>query len=82
MIDRRRFLGSAAMGVLAAPFVARSSFAQSAEFTLKLHHLLGPNAPAQTQMLQPWADRVKEASGGRIQIDLYPSMSLGGTPPS
>lgn len=80
MIDRRRFLGSTA-GVLAAPFVARSAFAQDAEFTLKLHHLLGPNAPAQTKMLQPWADRVMQGSNGRIKIDIYPSMSLGGTPP-
>ena len=80
MIDRRRFLGSAA-GVLAAPFVIRSAFAQSPEFTLKLHHLLGPNAPAQKNMLEPWANRVAEGSGGRIKIDIYPSMSLGGTPP-
>jgi TRAP-type C4-dicarboxylate transport system substrate-binding protein len=80
MIHRRHFLGAAA-GALAAPFVLRDAHAQSPEFTLKLHHLLGPNAPAQKNMLEPWAKRVQDSSGGRIKIDIYPSMSLGGTPP-
>ena len=79
-MDRRKFLAGTA-GMLAAPFVIRDARAQSPEFTLKLHHLLGPNAPAHTNMLQPWAERVQEGSGGRIKIDIYPSMSLGGAPP-
>ncbi|MEM6727984.1 MAG: TRAP transporter substrate-binding protein, partial [Pseudomonadota bacterium] len=32
-------------------------------------------------ILVPWAERVMEASGGRIQIDHFPAMQLGGTPP-
>jgi TRAP-type C4-dicarboxylate transport system substrate-binding protein len=32
-------------------------------------------------MLEPWAQRIGEASGGRILIEIYPSMSLGGAPP-
>ena len=51
------------------------------EFTLKLHHLLGPKSPAHTQMLTPWAERIEKDSNGRIKIDLYPAMSLGGKPP-
>jgi TRAP-type C4-dicarboxylate transport system substrate-binding protein len=78
MIHRRKFIGVAA-GALAAPFVIRQARAQ--EFTLKLHHLLGPKAPAQTKMLEPWAQRVMDGSGGRIKIEIYPSMSLGGAPP-
>ena len=49
--------------------------------TLKLHHFLGPKAPAQTRMLEPWAQRVEKASGGKVKIEIYPSMSLGGKPP-
>lgn len=49
--------------------------------TLKLHHFLGPNAPAQTDMLAPWAERIEEASEGRVQIEIFPAMSLGGRPP-
>ena len=80
MINRRHFLG-ATVGVVAAPFVLRHGLAQSPEFTLKLHHFLGPNAPAHTRMLQPWAERIMADSGGRVAIELYPAMSLGGAPP-
>lgn len=51
------------------------------EVTLKLHHFLGPKAPAHTKMLQPWAERIEKASNGRIKIELFPAMSLGGKPP-
>lgn len=57
------------------------SAAATAQQTLKLHHFLGPKAPAQTQMLEPWAQRVEKASGGKVKIEIYPSMSLGGKPP-
>ena len=79
-MKRRQFLATAA-GALAAPALMRPGFAQSAEYTLKLHHLLGPKAPAQTQMLEPWAKSVEEGTGGRVKIEIYPAMSLGGTPP-
>lgn len=60
-----------------------SSIAAQAEpeFTFRLHHLLGPKAPAHTKMLEPWAKRIEEASNGRVKIDIYPAMSLGGKPP-
>jgi TRAP-type C4-dicarboxylate transport system substrate-binding protein len=32
-------------------------------------------------MLEPWAQRIEKASGGKVKIELYPSMSLGGKPP-
>jgi TRAP-type C4-dicarboxylate transport system substrate-binding protein len=55
------------------------AFAQ--EHVFKLHHLLGAKAPAQTNMLEPWARQVEENSGGKVKIEIYPAMSLGGTPP-
>lgn len=61
--------------------VAMSGAAIAQEFTLKLHHFLGPKSPAQTQMLEPWAKNIEAASGGRVKIEIYPSMSLGGAPP-
>lgn len=80
MLTRRRFLGTAAAGALAAPAIVRRAYA-APEFTLKLHHLLGPKSPAQVMMLQPFADRILKDSDGRVKIDIYPSMSLGGAPP-
>jgi len=54
MFNRRQLL-SAGTAALAAPFIVRAGRARAAEFSLKLHHLLGPKAPAQTKMLAPWA---------------------------
>lgn len=62
--------------------IAAAAVAQAApEFVFKLHHLLGAKAPAQTKMLEPWAAQVEKNSGGRVKIDIYPAMSLGGQPP-
>ncbi|MGO1118355.1 TRAP transporter substrate-binding protein [Rhodovibrionaceae bacterium A322] len=58
-----------------------SGTAQAAEVTLKIHHFLPPKAPAQTKLLEPWAQRVEEQSNGRIEVEIYPSMTLGGKPP-
>lgn len=78
-MKRRHFLATSA-GTLAAPVFIRNAFAQNPEVTLKLHHFLGPKAPAQTKMLEPWANAIAEETGGRVAIEMYPSMSLGGSP--
>jgi TRAP-type transport system periplasmic protein len=77
--SRRRFLGATG-AVLAAPAIARPAFAQ-AQVTLKLHHFLPPVSNGHSKMLAPWAKMVEEDSGGKIKIDIFPSMQLGGTPP-
>jgi len=46
-----------------------------------MHQFLPPQANVPKLILQPWADRVMEASDGRIKIDHYPAMQLGGKPP-
>ena len=66
---------------LAAGLGFAASAASAQEHVFKLHHLLGAKAPAQTQMLEPWARQVEENSGGRVKIEIYPSMTLGGRPP-
>ncbi len=67
--------------IFAAAAMLGAVSVQGADFTLKLHHFLGPKAPAQTQMLEPWVEKVEELSKGRVKIDIYPAMSLGGKPP-
>jgi TRAP-type C4-dicarboxylate transport system substrate-binding protein len=32
-------------------------------------------------MLEPWAKQVEENSGGRVKIEIFPAMTLGGRPP-
>ncbi|MEM6677353.1 MAG: TRAP transporter substrate-binding protein [Pseudomonadota bacterium] len=78
MVTRRAFLGTtaAAAGALAAPHLAKA-----AEFTFTIHHFLSPKAPAQSKLIEPWAERVTAASDGRIAFEIFPSMALGGKPP-
>lgn len=70
---------SAVAGLATATIMMASASAQ--EVTLTLHHFLGPKSPAQTRMLEPWAKSVEDASGGRIKVEIYPAMSLGGKAP-
>jgi TRAP-type C4-dicarboxylate transport system substrate-binding protein len=69
-----------ALGAGAAS-LAFAAAAGAQEHVFKLHHLLGAQAPAQTQMLEPWARAVEENSGGAVKIEIYPAMTLGGRPP-
>ncbi len=55
MIGRRQFVAAAAATTVAMPACLPRAWAQSPEVKLKLHHFLGPKAPAQTKMLKPWA---------------------------
>lgn len=79
-IARRRFLTLAGASI-AAPAVARVAWGQAPQVTLKLHHFLPPVSNAHTKLLVPWAKTVESQSGGRIKIDIFPSMQLGGAPP-
>ena len=66
----------AAMGVA---LLATPAFAQ--EVTLRLHQFQGPTGNIPAKGLAPWAKKVEDDSKGRIKIELYPAMQLGGTPP-
>ncbi len=79
-VSRRKFL-FASGAVVSAPAVFTSSVLAQSVVTLKLHHFLPPVSNGHAKMLAPWAKQVETASGGKIKIDLYPSMQLGGTPP-
>lgn len=76
---KRRKLFGILVATAAAMTVAGAALAQ--EYTFKLHHILGAKAPAQTNMLEPWVKQVEANSGGRVKIEIFPAMSLGGTPP-
>ncbi|MBS0125250.1 TRAP transporter substrate-binding protein [Thetidibacter halocola] len=78
MTTRRTLLGTAAAALTAAVL---GTAAMAQEVTLTLHQFLPAQANVPKLVLDVWADRVEEASGGRIDIERYPSMQLGGTPP-
>ncbi len=67
------------LSLLTAASFATSAAAQ--EVTLRLHHFLPPQSTVPAQILDVWADRVEADSNGRIRVERFPSMQLGGTPP-
>lgn len=68
-------IGAAATAVV----LAGSAVAQ--ETVLRLHQMLPPQSAIPGNAIAPWAKRIEDASGGRIKMELYPSMQLGGAPP-
>lgn len=64
--------------IAAACLIAPAAMAQ--DVTLKMHYFLPDNSFVPAEILTPWADRIEAESQGRIKIDRYPSMALGGKP--
>jgi TRAP-type C4-dicarboxylate transport system substrate-binding protein len=62
------------LGLTAAP-------ADAQEVTLRLHTFLPPVANPVKTFLIPWAEKVGKESDGRIKVEVYPAMQLGGKPP-
>lgn len=78
MIARRSLLLAGAAG-LAAPALVRPASAQ--EVTLRLHHFLPAVSNVHRHFLAPWAQKIQTESGGKLRIQIFPSMQLGGAPP-
>ena len=70
---------AAAVSAIALAGTATTTFAQ--EVTLRLHQFLPAQANVPKYVLDVWADKIEEESDGRIKIQRFPSMQLGGTPP-
>lgn len=66
------------VAALAATF-AGSALAQ--QVTLRVHHFLPGTSSAQQKIIQPWCDKVARESNDRLKCQIFPAMSLGGTPP-
>ncbi len=77
LIPRRTAL--AALGAVAGLAFAGSAMAQTV--TLRLHQFLPPQATIPAKAIVPWAQKIEAESGGRIKIQLFHAMQLGGTPP-
>ena len=59
---------------------ATSAVAQ--DVTLRVHHFMNDRAVLHSQLLTDWETQVEQLSDGRIDVDLFASMSLGGSPGS
>ncbi|MDX8346554.1 TRAP transporter substrate-binding protein [Cognatiyoonia sp. IB215446] len=71
-----QFVKSAALlAVLGLPATTLSA----QEVTLRFQHFVSPASANPTYFMQPWADAIEEQSEGRIKVELYPFMQLGGS---
>ncbi|MEE4015035.1 TRAP transporter substrate-binding protein [Roseibium sp. FZY0029] len=70
---------AATVSALALAGTASATLAQ--EVTLRLHQFLPAQANVPKNVLDPWADKIEAESDGRIKIERYPAMQLGGKPP-
>ncbi|MEO8279356.1 MAG: TRAP transporter substrate-binding protein [Ideonella sp.] len=55
-------------------------YASAAEITMRLHQLLPAQATIPAKAIAPWVAKVEKESGGRIKIQQFPAMQLGGKP--
>ncbi len=78
-VARRSFIAST-LASLAAPAVMRLARADVPPITLKLHHAFSAVSSVHEKFLAPWARKVEAEANGRIRIDVFPSMELGGAP--
>jgi TRAP-type transport system periplasmic protein len=78
LITRKTFLGALAG---AATLALAPVVAQAQTTTLRFHQMLPPQAAVPAFAIKPWAEKVEKESGGRIKVQLYPTMQLGGRPP-
>ena len=80
-IDRRRAIVNGPFPALVvALFCALASSAGAEQITLRLHHFNSPRAIAHRLFMQPWADEIERKSEGRVTIQVFPAMQLGGRP--
>lgn len=75
----RRNLLKIAAAAVSLSASATLSYAQ--DVTLRLHQFLPPQANVPKNIIIPWIEQIEKASDGRIKIDHFAAMQLGGTPP-
>jgi TRAP-type C4-dicarboxylate transport system substrate-binding protein len=77
MMTIRRTLATVAAGALASS-LAFGALAQ--DITLRFQHFVSPQGAVAKHFIAGWAEKVEAESNGRIEIQVYPSMQLGGSP--
>lgn len=65
--------------VALAATTSMASWAQ--EYTLRFHQFLPVQANVPANTFKPWIKKIATESNGRLKIQMFSSMTLGGTPP-
>ncbi|PIE10875.1 MAG: C4-dicarboxylate ABC transporter [Rhodobacterales bacterium] len=62
---------------LLASAIAAPAMAQ--EVTLRFQYFVSPESANPTYFMEPWAEKIEADSNGRIDVQLFPFMQLGGS---
>ena len=76
----KHLMKPALAGALALGLSATAALAQ--EVTLRFQHFISPKGSVPAFFMVPWAEKVMAESNGRIKVELFPGMQLGGKPPA
>jgi TRAP-type transport system periplasmic protein len=79
MSTRRQSLMSALASAAALALLPLA--AQASDVTLRFHQMLPPQATIPAKAIKVWAEKVEKESGGRIKVQRFDAMALGGKPP-
>ncbi len=60
--------------ILSSPLMAET-------VVLKFHSFPPMPANSNAKFVKPWGDKIEKESGGKIKVEIYPAMQLGGKPP-
>jgi tripartite ATP-independent transporter DctP family solute receptor len=77
-LQRRKFTGALATGILAGPAIL-SLPAYAAEYNLKLANNAPTTYPTNVRARQA-VDRIRKATNGQVNIQIFPNNQLGGDP--
>ncbi|MFP8777342.1 TRAP transporter substrate-binding protein [Hydrogenophaga sp. RWCD_12] len=69
------------LATLAALSALAAVPAQAQTVTLRLHQMLPAQATIPARAIVPWAQKVEAESGGKIKVQIFNAMQLGGAPP-
>src|SRR5262245_40425097 len=67
-----------ALAPLLSGLALASPPAAAQEVTLRVHSFLPPVANPMKHFVTPWAEKIEKDSKGRIKVQVFPSMQLGG----
>ena len=73
--------GTAIAGAAVVALTSAASVAQAQEVTLRMHTFIPPVANPSKTFLIPWAERIGKESNGRIKVQPFWAMQLGGKVP-
>ena len=78
---KRLGLAAAGAAVSMLPLLGFGGTAGAADVTLRMHTFIPPVANPSKTFLIPWAKKIGEASGGKLKVQPFWAMQLGGKAP-